>query len=261
MFQNLGVQLFTIRDYMRDPGFADYSFSRLAEMGYTEAHTAGNDFDAKLFGELLAKNGIKIIGTHYSWDEIRKNPEKTMEIHRMWGTTNVGIGSMPSDARHSVDVLKEFILEFNRTAEIYAKNGFRLTYHNHNFEFARVEENKTMMDLLYEGLDPVTTSFVLDTCWVSAGGADVVAWMEKLRGRLDILHLKDMTLKQDEVSRQYLPYITEVGNGNLTWDPIIEAAERIGVKHYVVEHDVHFIHNNPFASLQVSADFLKKYQK
>ena len=50
MFQKLGVQLYTIRDYMRDPEFADLAFAKLAEMGYTEAHTAGNDFDAKLFG-------------------------------------------------------------------------------------------------------------------------------------------------------------------------------------------------------------------
>ena len=64
MFKNLGVQLYTIRDFMGDPDFADVAFGKLAEMGYTEAHTAGNAFDAKLFCELLEKHGIKIIGTH-----------------------------------------------------------------------------------------------------------------------------------------------------------------------------------------------------
>ena len=49
MFKNLGVQLYTIRDFMNDPAFADVAFGKLAEMGYTEAHTAGNAFDAKLF--------------------------------------------------------------------------------------------------------------------------------------------------------------------------------------------------------------------
>ena len=54
MFEKLGLQLYTVRDYLSDPSLADYTFARLAEMGYTEGQTAGNAFDAKLFGELLS---------------------------------------------------------------------------------------------------------------------------------------------------------------------------------------------------------------
>ena len=260
MFKNLGVQLYTIRDFMKDPEFADLSFQKLAQMGYTEAHTAGNGLgDDALFAELLKKNGISIIGTHYDYDEILNNPEKTMEVHRMWGTTNVGIGGMPAKPRQNLDELKAFISQFNKAAEQYAKHGFRLTYHNHHFEFVRIDGYKTLMDLLYEGLDPATTSFVLDTCWVSAGGGDVCDWMEKLEGRLDILHLKDMALKKDDV-KGYQPYLTEVGHGNLAWDKIMATAEKIGVKHYVVEQDMNW-KGTPFNSLQMSADFLAKYRK
>lgn len=259
MFQKLGVQLYSIRDYMYEPDMADWAFKKLAELGYTEAHTAGNDFDAKLFGELLNKNGIQIIGTHYSFDEIVNNPEKTMETHRMWGTTNVGIGGMPGPARKDLGELKQFILDFNRTAEKYAKEGFKLTYHNHHFEFLRIDGYKTLWDLLVEGLDPATTSFVLDTCWVSAAGGDVVDWMEKLRGRIDILHLKDLKLEKKE-SKYYVPTYTEVGYGNLSWDPIMAKAEEIGVKHYIVEQDGSWT-NGAFNSMKMSADFLAKYRK
>ena len=260
MFTKLGVQLYTIRDFMQDPEFADLAFKKLAELGYTEAHTAGNAFDAKLFGELLAKHGISIIGTHYSFDKMCNDPEETMEIHRMWGTTNIGIGGMPGDARKNLDDLKKFIYDFNKAAEVFAKHGFRTTYHNHNFEFVRIDGYKTIMDLLYEGFDPATTSFVLDTCWVAAGGGDVIDWMEKLEGRLDILHLKDMYLKQDKETRHFLPTITEVGNGSVAWDRVMKTAEKIGVKHYVVEQDTNW-QGSPFDSLKMSADFLAKYKK
>ncbi len=258
MFQKLGVQLYTIRDYMKDPEFADLAFSKLARMGYTEAHTAGNAFDAKLFYELLQKHGISIIGTHYSFDKILNAPEETVALHRLWNTTNIGIGGMPGEARTDLGALKRFIADFNRAAEQYAKEGFRLTYHNHHFEFVPIDGTKTLMDVLYEELDPATTSFVLDTCWVSAGGADVVNWIEKLAGRLDILHLKDMTLI--EKGGHYEPNIKEVGYGNLYWDSIMAAAERVGVKHYIVEHDWNFT-GTAFDSLQMSADFLAKYRK
>ena len=159
--------------------------------------------------------------------------------------------------RTNLDELKKFIADFNRAAELYAKEGFRLSYHNHHFEFVRIDGYKTVMDYLYDGLDKATTSFVLDTCWVSAGGGDVVDWMEKLEGRIDILHLKDMTLKLK--NGVYQPEMCEIGYGNLSWDSIMKTAEKIGAKHYVVEQDAYFADNNPFKSLQMSADFLKKY--
>ncbi len=258
MFEKLGAQIYTVRDFMGDPAFADVALGKLAALGYTEAHTAGNAFDAKTYGELMAKHGISIVGTHYDYGKILNDPEETMEVHRMWGTTNIGIGGMPGPARTNLDELKKFIAEFNRAAEGYAKHGFKLTYHNHHFEFVRIDGYKTVMDLLYEGLDPATTSFVLDTCWVSAGGADVVAWMEKLQGRIDILHLKDMTLTP--WNGQFLPKLCEVGYGNLSWEPIMATAEKIGVKHYIVEQDMNFT-GDPFNSLRMSAEFLAKYRK
>ena len=258
MFNKLGVQLYTIRDYMKDPEFADIAFKKLAEMGYTEAHTASVALDNKLFCELLAKHGISIIGTHYSYTKLLNDYEGTVALHKMWNTTNIGIGGMPTEARASLEGLRTFINSFNKAAEEYAKEGFRLTYHNHNFEFLRIDGKKTIMDILYEELDPVNTSFVLDTCWVAAGAGDVCDWMEKLKGRIDILHLKDVYMLKE--NGYFLARMTEVGNGVLAWDKIMKTAEEIGVKHYVVEQD-NFFMDTPFNSLKASADFLEKYKK
>ena len=32
MFQKLGVQLYTVRDYLQDPEFADLTFAKLADV-------------------------------------------------------------------------------------------------------------------------------------------------------------------------------------------------------------------------------------
>ena len=258
MIKNLGLQLYTVRDYLKDPEFADLTFRKLRELGYTEVHTAGTEFDEMLFGELLKKNGLSVIGTHISFRKVREEQEHMLELHKAWGTTNIGIGSMPSDARKDLSTLKAFISEFNRTAEVYAKHGMKLTYHHHDFEFLRIDGTKTMMDLFYEEFDPATTSFVLDTCWVTAGGGDVVDWMERLAGRIDILHLKDTYLAEVE-PKKYAHKICEVGQGSVAWDKVIATAEQIGVKHYVVEQDNGFT-KSPFESLQMSAEFLKKYR-
>ncbi len=260
MFEKLGIQLYTIRDYMKTPEEADVAFGELAKLGYTEAHTAGTGFDEKLYYELLTKHGISICGTHVGCDEIFGEPERMIELHNMWNTKNIGVGSMPSPAKKSPEALKAFIADFNRAAEQYAKHGFRLTYHNHSFEFMRIDGFKTLMDYLYEGLDPVNTSFVLDTCWVAAAAADVCDWIYKLEGRIDILHIKDATVERDPNAYRWIPKMCEVGYGNMSWDRILKAAEDIGVKHYVVEQDGEWL-NNPMDSARMSAEYLKKFMK
>jgi uncharacterized protein (TIGR00255 family) len=88
--------------------------------------------------------------------------------------------------------------------------------------------------------------------------ADTVSYREKLEGRLDILHLKD--IKSITIdgwnTRQEM---CEVGRGLIAWDRVIDAAEKTGVKHYVVEQDGGWIDNDPFKSLEVSKKYLEKY--
>jgi sugar phosphate isomerase/epimerase len=128
----------------------------------------------------------------------------------------------------------------------------KFTYHNHSFEFRRWgNDGKTAMDILAERLDPETVSFVLDTYWVQHGGGDVRAWIERLAGRIDILHLKDMGVNENG------PFITECGNGNINFDGIIPLAEQCGVKHFCVEQDIW--PGDAMDSAAFSAQYLKKY--
>ena len=234
MINRLGVQLFTIRDFMQDEKSMVESFEKLAKLGYTTAQTAG--YEGEAMANAAKKHGITIVGTHYNTQKIFENPEETIAVHKLLGTTNIGIGGMPGDARQSKDALVDFINKYNKAAEIYAKEGFKLTYHNHSFEFTAIDGKKTMMDYLYDMLDKDTTSFVLDTCWVAHGGADVSHWLEKLAGRVDILHLKDIKPFLDSESKMggVSHKITEIGNGNIWWDGVLATAEQTGVKEYVV---------------------------
>ncbi len=259
MFKKLGLQLYTTRDYMNDEESLDKTFEKLVAMGYTEGQTAGLNVENPAYAKLAKKHGMAIIGTHYDYNKIINEPAATMKLHDELGTKNVGIGGMPGDARN-YDGLMKFIEAFNKAGEIYGKEGYRLTYHNHSFEFIKVNGQKTIMDYLYEELDPKNISFVLDTCWVAHGGADIRHWMEKLAGRIDILHLKEIEAYYDEAGKVTQAY-TNIGNGNIWWDGVLETAEKIGVKHYVVEQDSRWIDNDPFKSLAASADYLKKYIK
>ena len=250
MIKTFGLQLYTVRDFMRDPHILNYTFGRLKEIGYDEAQTAGYAVDIPTFAKLAKDNGITIVGTHHG------SFDKTMREHEILGTTNSGIGGMPGWAREHGDTVRDFCEKANKFAEIVNKEGFKFTYHHHSFEFKKVDGDLTMMDILVDKLDPVKTSFVLDTYWIQHGGGDVRAWIEKLAGRIDILHLKDMAVGKDG------PFITSVGAGNINFKGAIETAEKTGVKYYIVEQDSNWVSDkwfgvNAFKAVESSAEYIK----
>ena len=254
MIKKFGIQAWTVRDLMPmgDAATTAETFKKLSEYGYSELQTIWLTLPAEEYAKLAHDNGISVIGTHFEFDDMIANPEKTMETHNILGAKCIGIGGMPKYAYENRDSLLRFCESVNKFAAIINKQGFRFTYHNHSTEFKKISETETMMDILFANLDPVTTSFCLDTYWVQHGGGDVRYWIEKLSGRIDILHLKDMKMGLDGVQA-----ITSIGDGNLYFKGIVEAAEKAGVKHYIVEQDTNFVDNDPLKASKNSAEYIK----
>ena len=255
----IGLQIYTIRAFTGTPEGLKTSFLNLRKVGYTSVQTAGQITDvesAKYYKECADNAEVAICGTHFSWDIINSDLEEAMKIHDILGTKNMGIGSMPAGAKKDEESLLTFIDRVNEIAAQLAKNGFKFTYHNHSFEFKKFG-GKTIMDYLIDGFDKNNVSFVLDTYWVQHGGYDVRKMMERLVGRIDILHLKDMGACGGESGKE--PYITEIGNGNINFEDIIPLGEKIGVKDFVVEQDTNFANGNAFDSITTSYNYLKSH--
>ena len=252
MIEKLGFQAYTTRELMKDEAGVADTFRRVAALGYDYVQTAGSGMTIgyETYARLAHEAGLTICGTHENFDELIADPEAAMEHHRILGTKNIGIGGYW--AIETAEDIREFIRKANRFADTIAQHGFKFTYHNHHREFRRVE-GKTVMEWLREGLDPDAVSFVLDTYWVQAGGADVRHTMEQLAGRIDILHLKDMRIKPDNMYED-----TEIGHGNLWWEGILKTAADIGVQYYVVEQE-DFLSADPVDCLAQSAEYLKPF--
>ena len=248
MIKKLGLQLYTIRSTMDTAENIRASFKKLRELGYEVGQTAGCAIDYVEYGKIAKEEGIEICGTHDNYDIMVNDIDRAIANHKALGTTNMGIGGCNAQ-KDGVAGVEKFIEQANKIADRAYEEGMKFTYHNHSHEFMRLPNGKTMMEMLVEGLDPKKTSFVLDTYWVQHGGGDVRHWIEKLAGRIDILHLKDMGRNENG------PFITEIGHGNIWWKGVIETAEKAGVKYYVVEQDT--CPGDPFDSLKFSADYIK----
>ncbi len=251
MIKKLGVQLYTIRDFMTTAEDIRASFKRLKEMGYDEAQTAGCKISYEEFGQIAKEEGIDIVGTHENFDRMVNDFEEAVKIQQILGAPFMGVGGR--------GVLTEeqtlnFIKQANEIGEKLRPYNMKFTFHHHSHEFLKFENGNSMIKLLYEGLDKETTSFCLDTYWIQNGGGDVRHWIDMLSGRIDILHLKDMKKSAHE-NDWMKTYYCEIGNGNLWWEGIFDAADKAGVKHYVVEQD---FSEDPFKSLEMSSTYIHK---
>lgn len=250
--EKLGVQLYTIRDFMNTEEEVRESFKKLKALGYDQAQTAGCQISYEAFGKIAKEEGIEIVGTHDDFDLMVNDFDTAYKNHEYLGTSIMGIGGFFAK---EFEKYEEFVKKANMVGEKVKAKGGRFTYHNHHHEFMKLPNGQIVMDYLADNLNPETNSFVLDTHWVQRGGGDVCQWIKKLSGRIDILHLKDFKVYRDE-NDATLPAFAEIGNGNLNWDGIMEAAEKAGVKYYVVEQDT--CPGNPFDSLKISSDFVHK---
>jgi len=160
----------------------------------------------------------------------------------MWRCKHAAIGGLSNEYR-SLDGLKRFLDELGPVSEKLAKEGIGFSYHNH--ELARYGD-KTWLEMLYEQASPEQLKAEIDVYWIQAGGGDPAAWIKKYRGRQSLLHLKDMVVTQNGEQRQ-----AEIGEGNLNWPSILQAALESGVEWYLVEQDTCY-NRDPFESLAIS---------
>lgn len=260
MFKKLGVQAYTFRDSYDGDNANEKTlaeaFGRVKAIGYDEIQTAGfGKVGIEKYAQLAHEAGLDIVGTHYDYNEMLNDTDEAMRKHKeILKCSIMGIGGMPGYARNSKEGLFKFIDEFNKIGDKVKPYGFKITYHNHSFEFVRIDGSKTIMDYLYEGLNPETVSFCLDTHWVQRGGGNPTTWVQKLAGRIDILHLKDMAVVENNGVQ---PLIAEIGSGNIDFDSIVDASAKSGVKYYCVEQDI--CPGDPIDSLKISADYIKKH--
>lgn len=239
----LGAQLFTLRDYTQTEKDLDYTLAQVAKMGYkTVQISAIGPIAPEKVRELCDKHGLAIVLTHTDPARILNDTEAVIREHNMMGCDYIGIGMMPQKYR-TPEWLWHFADDYREPAKKIAAAGKLLMYHNHNLEFQKFG-GKLVLETLMESFAPQELGFTLDTYWVQMGGANPVEWMEKLSGRIPCIHLKDMAVKGWE------PVMAPVGEGNLNFPAILEAATHCGVQHLLVEQDT--CQGSPFDCLETS---------
>ena len=244
----IAAQLFTLREFTKNVEDIRSTFARVRALGYEAVQASGmGPIKPEQLMHIAEESELKIIATHIPYQRIVDEVEEVIREHTMWGCRHVAIGGLPPEFRN-----EEGFARFAREASVAAKPlvqaGLTFSYHNHSFELERFG-GRTALRTLVEESDPETFSFEIDTYWIQHGGANPTTWLNDLRDRMHVVHLKDMAM---EGSKQLF---AEVGEGNLEWEAILNACKAADIEWYIIEQDTCL--GDPFDSLKKSLDNLR----
>lgn len=254
----IGVQMYTLREFCKTPADIAKTCKRLSDMGFGAVQASAlGPIEPTELRKILDDNGLVCAATHRSVDQMR-DTDTIVEEHQILGCELTALGGFGFGDGTSREQWEQFIGEFSEIGKTLAAKGLKIGYHNHSHELApfatdpaKLDPTDNPLQLLLKQLDP-SVWFEIDTYWIAHGGGDPAAWIEACRGRIPAIHVKDMT-----ISKQREHKMCEVGAGNLNWPRILEACRTAGVEWYLIERDTGDV--EPFESLKISLENLQSW--
>ena len=246
----LGAQLYSVRTFTQTAVDLDATFARLKEIGYECVQLSGEGpIPAEQLSEISQKHQLPIVCSHVPIARILNDTEAVIAEHKTFGCDFIGVGSMPGGAANYQKFLDEAKLPGKKIHDA----GLQFMYHNHDFEYKNVlDDNRPLMHHISDDFTAEELCFTLDTFWVKAGGYDVIEEIERLSGRLPVVHFKDMFVNENGDR-----LMSWVGGGNaLDFEKIVPAFEAAGTELAYIEQD-NCNGENPFDCLKKSYEYLK----
>jgi sugar phosphate isomerase/epimerase len=255
----IGVQLYTVRTVL--PQKPAETLNAIAAIGYREVEATYGDLDT-IWPSIQAAH-LNAVSVHLDNTLMNAGKEdalaQAIDHVKQMGFAYAVFPYLPPAERGGLDKFRGLCDKLNRAGEKCRAVGLSFCYHNHAFEFEPME-GTTGFEVMMDRLDKNLCGFEMDVFWVSVAGHDPVQLLQKLSGRVPLIHLKDkapgtpVTFKES-VDRSAFK---EVGNGVLDWPPLLRAAASAGVKHCFVEQDQ--TPGDPVDSLRQSYAYLSKLE-
>ena len=241
---SLALQLWTVRAQIQN----DYAgtLHTLAKLGFTAIEPfALLGLSAYQLRSLADDLGMQIPAMHFGYERLRNNIEAAAGEALQLGCKYIVCAGIP--ACQTLNEWHAAARELNIIGQVCSARGLQLVYHN-EYDFAPLGEI-CGFEALFNRLDPSLVQFELDVFCAAASGGDPVAWLNRLAGKLPLVHLENRTLGSDPPNAS-----TWLGEGDLSITAIVQAAKKSGAQWLIVEHDRAL--PDPFLSATYSLNYL-----
>ena len=231
----LGFQSWTIRDKLS----ADFpgTLKMMADMGYTLIEMCSpKGYEQIGFGaftkmktadirKTIEDAGMKCPSCHFGFAEFNdENIDDRIQFAKDMGMSQMILSTfwLPKTA-----TLNDYLTaadKLNKAAEKITRSGLDAGFHNHDFEFIKLD-GKLVYDELVNRFDPKSVKLQFQT-QVIVHGYKAADYFKKYPGRFISAHLSDWSADKKEMP---------VGQGVIDWKEFFIAAKTGGVKNIFVE--------------------------
>ncbi|MBQ8576633.1 MAG: sugar phosphate isomerase/epimerase [Clostridia bacterium] len=265
----VAVQLYSVRDEMaRD---VEGTLSAVHDMGYDGVEFAGLcGLSPKEMKALCEKYSLTPISAHVALDEMLSDPEKVIGDYAEVGVKYIAVPYLQEDRRPGTPGWEKTIADIKLCAKVAKEKGIQMLYHNHDFEFVKIN-GKYALDILYDEICADLLKTEVDTCWVSVAGEKPADYIRKYTGRSPVVHLKDYVMAgkkpdnmyeligikpEGEAASEEAFGFRPVGHGYQDIPAILAASEDAGALWVVVEQDRPGPDKTPVESIRASREYL-----
>lgn len=269
--EKVGLQLYSVRENLEKD--FEGTLRQVKEMGYSAVEFAGlYGNDPEKVKALCQEIGLVPLSAHVPLQELMADPEGTVECYRKAGCQYIVIPYLTEEYRPGAEKFDEVLKYAKLVGDICARRGLVLQYHNHDFEFAKID-GEYALDVLYREVGPELLQTQIDTCWVNVAGEDPSAYVRKYAGRIPTVHLKDFAGRkagrmygligmeddhsmEDQGESGDTFEFRPLGKGLQDIPAIVKASIESGAKWLIVEQDEPSMGLDRMACAKVSMEYL-----
>lgn len=251
--RTIGIQLYSLRKMIKTDFLG--TLKMLSETGYNAVEAAGYSarqfygYDPAEYKKICEDLGLNPLSTHTGL--FGNDAGYAIEDALKGGMQYIVIPGIPEEKRRTADSFKKLADEFNTIGEKCRNMGVKMGYHNHAFEFGKMDD-QVPYDILLENTDPSLCFMQADFYWMVYGGADPLDYFTRFPGRFELWHVKDMKDAESRIS-------TEIGNGIIDFPALFNEREKAGMKYYFLEQEEFEI--DPEKSIAISLNYLQSIDK
>ncbi len=189
--------------------------------------------------KIINDAGLSCPSCHFGFEELTDHLDERIEWSKQMGLSVMVCSSFGLPKTATLDDYLKAADKLNKAAEKIKKAGMQTGYHNHEMEFARLD-NQLIYDALMNRFNPGLVKMQFQAEVINLG-YKASTYFNKYPGRFISSHLSDWTADKKEVP---------IGQGIIDWKEFFAAAKTGGVKYFYVEMN--------FDTMAPSAAYLKQ---
>lgn len=234
----IGFQTWTVRE-MLAKDFAG-TLKMMAGLGYKETEMCSpKGYEKTGFGPLLSMKTADMRKTitdarltcpscHFTFEEFDAGKlDASIEFSQQLGLNHMICSSFWIQDKATLNDYLVAADKLNKAAEKIKSAGMQAGFHNHSFEFLKLD-GQLIYDALLKRFDADLVKMQFQTEVIN-GGFKAADYFKKHPGRFVSSHLSDWTADKKEVP---------IGQGVIDWKEFFAAAKTGGVKTFFVEMDM-----------------------